>query len=329
MKTMSDTSEEIPDNATDRPLVTFALFAYNQEKYIRDAMEGAFSQTYEPLEIILSDDCSSDRTFEIMQEMAAAYVGPHDVHLRRNEVNLGLATHVNVVIANSYGEIIVVAAGDDVSLPNRASISIDLLQRHADATAVLLSADVIDQSGQIIGKRLNNAHKAPEHTQTILDLLRWKHITFGATRAVRREVFTKFGPLNDRCPTEDTPLLLRSLLLGTNVISQKKSVLYRRHNGNLSGASSMKKMDIKAIYQQYEDDLKTAQRLNLVSDISATQLRKWMPLDHRIRDIRNNISLGEKIHLRDAVFFILHPLNGFRSRVKFIMWYLISSRIFP
>ena len=45
----------------DRPLVTFALFAYNQEQYIREAVEGAFSQTYEPLEIILSDDCSSDR----------------------------------------------------------------------------------------------------------------------------------------------------------------------------------------------------------------------------------------------------------------------------
>lgn len=37
----------------ERPLVTFALFAYNQEKYIRRAVVGAFSQTYEPLEIIM------------------------------------------------------------------------------------------------------------------------------------------------------------------------------------------------------------------------------------------------------------------------------------
>jgi len=77
-----------------RPLVTFALFAYNQEKYIREAVDVAFSQTYQPLEIILSDDCSSDRTFEIMQEMAAAYVGPHDVRVRQSEVNRGLIDHV-------------------------------------------------------------------------------------------------------------------------------------------------------------------------------------------------------------------------------------------
>ena len=49
-----------------RPLITFALFAYNQEKYIEEAVQGAFLQTYSPLEIILSDDGSTDRTFEII-----------------------------------------------------------------------------------------------------------------------------------------------------------------------------------------------------------------------------------------------------------------------
>lgn len=74
---MSNTSEQTLDNATDRPLVTFALFAYNQEDYVREAVQDAFAQTYEPLEIILSDDCSSDRTYQIMHEMAVAYRGPH------------------------------------------------------------------------------------------------------------------------------------------------------------------------------------------------------------------------------------------------------------
>ena len=69
---------------SDRPLVTFALFAYNQEKYIREAIEGAFAQTYEPLEIILSDDCSVDRTFEIMTEMVVNYRGKHCIKLNKN-----------------------------------------------------------------------------------------------------------------------------------------------------------------------------------------------------------------------------------------------------
>lgn len=72
------------DPTPDRPLVTLALFSYNQEQYIREAVEGAFSQTYEPLEIILSDYCSSGQTYEIMQEMASVYEGPHEVRAQRN-----------------------------------------------------------------------------------------------------------------------------------------------------------------------------------------------------------------------------------------------------
>ena len=66
----------------ERPLVTFALFAYNQEKYIHEAVEGALAQTYEPLEIILSDDSSTDRTFEVMSELAKKYNGKNKVIVR-------------------------------------------------------------------------------------------------------------------------------------------------------------------------------------------------------------------------------------------------------
>ena len=93
---------------TDRPLITFALFAYNQEKFIEEAVLGVFYQTYSPLEIILSDDGSSDNTFEIMSRMASEYVGPHTIVLNRNQPNIGLIQHVNKVVDEiSKGEIVV------------------------------------------------------------------------------------------------------------------------------------------------------------------------------------------------------------------------------
>jgi len=110
-------------------LVTFALFAYNQEHFIRDAIRGALSQTYEPLEIILSDDCSSDRTFEIMQEMADAYEGPHRVRLNRSPENLGILGHLIDVGREARGSILVVAAGDDISKPERVAALIPMFQR--------------------------------------------------------------------------------------------------------------------------------------------------------------------------------------------------------
>src|SRR3954469_5886970 len=104
-----------------KPLLTFSIGAYNQEPFIRQAVAGAFAQTYSPLQIILSDDCSSDRTFEIMAEMAAAYRGPHEVVLNRNPKNRGLVAHVNRVVELMRGELLVVSAGDDISLPHRTT----------------------------------------------------------------------------------------------------------------------------------------------------------------------------------------------------------------
>ena len=62
--------------AQERPLVTFLQFSYNLEHFIREAVEGAFAQTYSPLQIILSDDCSTDKTFEITRAMAASTADP-------------------------------------------------------------------------------------------------------------------------------------------------------------------------------------------------------------------------------------------------------------
>ena len=98
-------------------------------------MQGAFEQTYTPLEIILSDDCSTDRTFEIMEEMAGKYNGINKVILCRNEKNLGLIEHINKLMKIENGELIIVAAGDDISLPDRVQLRHSL---HTEIHLILL-----------------------------------------------------------------------------------------------------------------------------------------------------------------------------------------------
>ena len=134
-----------------RPLVTFALFAYNQERFIREAIEGAFAQTYEPLEIILSDDCSTDNTFGIMREAAAAYRGPHCVRLNRTQTNLGVFRHVLEVVSLADGELMVIAAGDDISLPERVDVFVETWRR-TGASAMCSSWHVVSEKGEIVNR---------------------------------------------------------------------------------------------------------------------------------------------------------------------------------
>lgn len=208
--------------ADDRPLVTFALFAYNQEQFIREAVEGAFAQTYEPLEIILSDDRSSDRTFEIMQEMAAAYRGPHRVRVRRSEVNRGLLSHINDAATEFRGEIIVVAAGDDVSLPHRTSVSVNAFLLHPELRALCTSFHTIndlnhddDKNGRL------------EFVSTLEIALNGGGIGKGATYTYHRDCFFTPGPLPDHLYSEDRILPLRAALIGKVGFLNCQTVAYR------------------------------------------------------------------------------------------------------
>ena len=108
-----------------KPLVTFAIFSFNQEKYIHDAVQAAFNQSYSPLHIILSDDNSSDKTFSIIENLKNKYSGIHKITLNKNNKNLGISGHINKVMDIAEGELIVVGAGDDISLPNRVAVLVD------------------------------------------------------------------------------------------------------------------------------------------------------------------------------------------------------------
>ncbi len=220
--------------AQEHPLITFFVMAYNQERYIRQAIEGAFSQTYSPLEIILSDDCSSDRTFDIMRESAAAYRGPHTVVLNRSERNLGIGGHVNRIMELAHGELIVAAAGDDISLPERVERTWQAYcSSGRSAMSIYANVTIIDEDGTEIGllRRLPVAG--------LNDFSRRLENPFcsvtGCAHAWNRRVFDVFGRLRDDIVYEDTAIAFRATMLGPVHHVDEYLVLYRRHRGNITG----------------------------------------------------------------------------------------------
>ena len=89
--------------------VTFALLCYNQEKFIREALRGAFRQDYQPLEILISDDHSTDASFDILREEVANYSGSLSFLLVRNGENLGFENFARTAEAVS-GEFLIRAS---------------------------------------------------------------------------------------------------------------------------------------------------------------------------------------------------------------------------
>lgn len=178
------------NHESGHPFVTFILFAYNQERYVREAIESAFAQDYHPLEIVLSDDCSTDCTYQIMQEAYDSYEGPHELRIVRNECNMGVTSHVIQRGREAKGEYIVVAAGDDISKPHRVSTIVPCFDDES-VWGVTTGFDLIDDAGRVMNKNevvpIGVARAKGKHNSYIVNVEH--NVIQGSTAAYRKLMF--------------------------------------------------------------------------------------------------------------------------------------------
>lgn len=247
----------------EKPLVSYVLTAYNIENFIEESVKCAFEQDYENLEIILSDDCSSDHTFDIMKKMAEEYNGPHKIILNRNEQNMGISQHMSkCYIDLAGGEIIIAAHGDDISLPERTSKEVEFLINNPDYTAVSMGVVATDKNGMPLHTKAHNATVNEFHSY---DFKSGGNIP-APSRAFLKRVMTTFGPLNEDCPTEDELITFRALLLGKNAFLPEVSTYYRKHENSNSNPAFFDRFPLEKILKQQDDDMATAVRLGLISE---------------------------------------------------------------
>lgn len=216
------------------PTVTLAVFGFRQEHCISAAVKAAFAQVGAPLEIILSDDCSPDQTFDVMRRLAHGYRGPHTVCLNRNERRLGIGGHVNRVMAMSSGELIIVAAGDDVSAPHRAQALVNLWSTTRPDSSLLCSGLVdMEFDGTLLGSRAGYQSMERDPVQVAL---RGRWIA-GCTAAWTRRLWERFGPLPTEAIHEDEIMTLWAAVAGSILVTEEPLVCYRApERGNLSKA---------------------------------------------------------------------------------------------
>lgn len=306
----------------EKPIVSYVLTAYNIEDFIEEAIRCAFAQTYTPLEIVLSDDCSTDRTFEIMEEMAKNYTGPHTIKLNRNNTNLGITRHMNkAYLEIATGDIIIAAHGDDISIPERTSLSVEFLKKHPDVTAVSLSMESIDAQGK--STFTDNACVA---NTRYYDFEKGGNIP-APSRAFYKNVMTTFGPLNDDCPTEDELITGRALMLGKNAFLPEVGVYYRKHALSSSNPENFDKFPLEMILKQKICDMEKGVALGLITEVQKNETirlleegmakRKLYRKYFANRNIKNLMILvgSSKYSLRSKLHLIkTHFINKWAER---------------
>jgi glycosyltransferase involved in cell wall biosynthesis len=213
--------------------VTFLLTAYNQPQFVEAAVASALAQTYSPLTILVSDDCSTDDTFAVIERAVTGYAGPHRLIVRRNAANLGIG-HVRDLLARVETEFVVLGHGDDLFEPDRVARQMArLIER--DLSAVACNATIIDPEGRPIRLQHDPAALPPVSLDLATRVGR-NPVQLGAVLAWRMELFRDFPPPDPSPIDIDRIVSFRALLKRGAEMMPEPLVRWRHHGANRSFA---------------------------------------------------------------------------------------------
>jgi glycosyltransferase involved in cell wall biosynthesis len=132
------------------PKVSVIVPVYNQLPFIRETADSVLAQDHANLELVLSDDGSTDGTVDILREYAER--DPR-VRVVASERNTGIAGAFNRALDAHTGEYIAWLGGDDVMLPGKVSRQVAVLQSRSDVIGCCHDAEVFDsESGKLYGR---------------------------------------------------------------------------------------------------------------------------------------------------------------------------------
>lgn len=203
------------------PKVSVVLPTYNNETYLKDAIDSIIQQTFTDFELIIVDDGSTDKTHSIL----SAYNDPRMVIIT-NQENMGVPSSVNRGLEKAQGEYVARMDGDDVSSLNRFALQVSFLDDHPHIGVVGGQRQYIDETGKL--------YDCPIRVALVHNLIVWR-VFLGApfwhpSTMIRKKLFDDYGFYNTNFYYgSDLELWLRLLTKTQFANLDEDILLYRVH----------------------------------------------------------------------------------------------------
>lgn len=204
--------------------ISVAMATYNGAQYLEAQLASFADQTLLPDEVVVTDDCSDDRTQSIIDHFART--APFSVVYKQNKINLGYAGNFNEALTLTTGDLVFLSDQDDVWYPEKieriAKVAADktyawVLMNDAALTDGGLQATGVTKLGQIRSAGFDDSA-----------------FVMGCCAAVRRELLELCLPIPHDFPSHDNWVVQIAELMGRKVIVPEVLQYYRRHGSNES-----------------------------------------------------------------------------------------------
>lgn len=217
-------------------LISILMTCYNHEQFIEDAIKSILGQTYNNLELVICDDCSSDDTVKIIEYYNDILMEhfPSYTFIKHNQ-NEGVTRSLNQMIYSSKGKYIKWASGDDI-------LDARCIEKVVDYITSNANPDVIVANGYQIGanSRMDDLdiiksiyYEPPDFSSnTLVNKLYQKNFIFDGGVTVRRSLFETFGYYDENIMVDDWYIYLLFATNGVRFDYLNEAVVYYRLNEN-------------------------------------------------------------------------------------------------
>jgi len=180
--------------------LSVALCTWNGAAWLPQFLESLAAQERLPDELVIQDDASDDATIAVATAFAAE--APFEVRIEINEVRVGSTANFELALRRCHGHFIALADQDDVWYPEKLRVLVHELELDPTVTMVLSDADLIDETGRPIGRRLWQTRLVERtlrnHAVVSGKLFAHRALTTGCTVVLRRralEAAIPFPPI--------------------------------------------------------------------------------------------------------------------------------------
>ena len=269
--------------------ISIALTVYNGEKFLQNQIDSFLSQTLLPNEIIISDDCSSDKSMDILENYKSN--NNVDIKVFRNDYNLGFTKNFQNAISKCNGDIIFLSDQDDVWYKNKIETVVRKYKENPNIFLIIHDADLVNE----------NLEKTnlTALSQTKLGFSNTDVFIQGALTSFNKVLIKYLVPFPQNLLGHDGYIHFIARNLGTRMVIKDKLQMIRRHSNNTSDwvANSLKKINkFDVVKKQF-----FSKRVINYND-------RLIQVDQVIKIINNDIE-NDHIFSKDFLIKSLHELK--------------------
>lgn len=234
------------------PLVSIIVVTFNSSKYVFETLESIKNQTYQNIELLITDDCSTDDTLEVCEKwLVKNYTRFENSRIITSNKNSGVPANCNRGLNAANGTWIKFIAGDDLILEDGVSKLVDFQSHYPQASLIHGRVIFINQKSEI-------TNKIPKKNRliypTFSEEFRSNKI-FAPSVIFLKSALKEIGGFSDKYKIEDIYVYLKLLGNGKQAYyTNDQIVKYRLHQNNLSADNSLmlkEHIDILRTYKNH------------------------------------------------------------------------------